>query len=475
MMVRRHHQRDASASLLRTRRGAGGEVLLLCAALLASLACSGQSSSETPTEPTTITKGGSQFTVTYTADGFVPKRIEIDVNDRVRFLNESSGNIKAASNIHPTHQIYPEFDSNGPIRPGASWTFTFDDAGFWRYHNHIEPRHGGLVVVRGAVSAAPVPLVIEAVDVDFEEPDNVSATDMIEVFRSDTLLEQFVERYGPAATVTLLSEGVSRVAIDCHERAHEAGRMAYNLFGAYAFSLSGHECQAGAFHGATEALFRDRGTSNLQADVTALCESSPNRFFRHQCVHGVGHGLMAWTSYELLDALPMCDELEAEIDRASCYSGLFMENIVGGLSGAMGHYTEYLSDDPHFPCNVLDEKYIAPCYFYQTSRMVELYDADYARVADACAKAPTEAHLDCFLSLGRDVGNVTRGDPARAIELCSHVDDAGNRIACLSGAVQDRFWDTQSADEAIRFCKMLNVQEEKSQCYATVLDRAGDL
>ena len=70
---------------------------------------------------------------------------------------------------------------------------------------------------------------------------------------------------------------------------------------------------------------------------------------------------------------------------------------------------------------------------------------------------------------------MTRGDPARAIELCSHVDDAGNRIACLSGAVQDRFWDTQSADEAIRFCKMLNVQEEKSQCYATVLDRAGDL
>ncbi len=266
----------------------------------------------------------------YTDDGFVPKRIEIDVDDRVRFLNESSGNIRPAFNIHPTHQIYPEFDANQPVRPGDSWVFTFDNAGFWRYHNHIEPRHGGLVVVQGAISATPVPLVIEAVDVDFDEPDDVSAMDMIELLRDDSLLKQFVERYGPAATVTLLSEGVS--------------------------------------HGATEALFRDRGTSNLQADVTALCSSSPNRFFRHQCVHGAGHGLMAWTSYELMDALPMCDELEAKSDRDSCYSGLFMENVVGGLSGTMGHYTEYLSDDPHFPCNILDTQYVTPCYFYQTSR-----------------------------------------------------------------------------------------------------------
>lgn len=70
---------------------------------------------------------------------------------------------------------------------------------------------------------------------------------------------------------------------------------------------------------------------------------------------------------------------------------------------------------------------------------------------------------------------MTRGDPAGAIKLCGHVDDAGNRIACLSGAVQDRFWDTESADEAVLFCQLLDDVDEKSQCYATVLDRAGDL
>jgi hypothetical protein len=30
-----------------------------------------------------------------------------------------------------------------------------------------------------------------------------------------------------------------------------------------------------------------------------------------------------------------------------------MENVVGGLSGSIGNFPEYLSDDPHFPRNAL--------------------------------------------------------------------------------------------------------------------------
>ena len=124
-------------------------------------------------------------------------------------------------------------------------------------------------------------------------------------------------------------------------------KKAYDLFGAVAFSLASHKCHAGSYHGATEALFRDRGIGSLQDDISVLCGNTQSPFFRHQCVHGVGHGLMSWSSYELLDALPMCDRLAARKDQLSCYSGIFMENVVGGLSGSMGHYTEYLSDDPH--------------------------------------------------------------------------------------------------------------------------------
>ena len=51
---------------------------------------------------------------------------------------------------------------------------------------------------------------------------------------------------------------------------------------------------------------------------------------------------MAWTSYELNDALAICKELSEGVDQRSFYSGIFMGNVVGGLSGSMGHVPEYL-------------------------------------------------------------------------------------------------------------------------------------
>ena len=205
--------------------------------------------------------------------------------------------------------------------------------------------------------------------------------DAIDLFRNDDLLRRFVKDYGPTETIRVLSENASRVNVACHERAHVAGRIAYELFGAVAFYLAGHECQAGAYHRATEALFFSRGTSDLLADVSAICSQDLNRFFLHQCIHGVGHGLMAWTSYEMLDALELCDGLDTDQDRLSCYSGVFMENVVGGLSGSMGHTSEYLSDDLHFPCNVVEQRHVVHCYYYQTSRMLQLSGGDFQVVA----------------------------------------------------------------------------------------------
>ena len=73
------------------------------------------------------------------------------------FANESDTFFWPASNIHPTHQIYPEFDSKAPIESGDSWAFTFDRPGFWRYHNHLGPERSGLVVVSGEPTEPPVP------------------------------------------------------------------------------------------------------------------------------------------------------------------------------------------------------------------------------------------------------------------------------------------------------------------------------
>ena len=437
---------------------------------LALFALSGCGQEEHSLEPVPV-----DHLVTFSAHGFTPLRLEVEVGQRVLFRNTSDTVFWPASNIHPTHQIYPEFDAKAAIEAGDSWLFMFERPGFWRYHNHLGPERSGLIVVTGDPVEPPAPLVLTTEGLDFGEPSELSLTQYVELYESDNAMTRFLRDYGPSNTVQALLEGSKRANVDCHQRAHDAGRTAYELFGAAAFYLSSHECQAGTYHGATEALFHDRGTVNLKEDVSVLCSYASVSFYYLQCLHGVGHGLMAWTSYELLDALTLCEELNSLTDHRACYSGVFMENVIGGLSGLMGHVTEYLSDDPHYPCNSLDEKYVQMCYFYQSTRMMILYENDIGKVAETCAAAPEEAHHYCFRSLGRDVGGFTVGDPALAIELCGLAESPANRAYCIEGAVQNRFWEVSGADEALAMCAMSADQGDRFACYQTIVFRAQEL
>ena len=455
---------------------------------LALLACSSDSGPEQKTQTPTATAIVSALVpsepidpnaaqVIYTGVSFVPKRLDIEPGDQVRFVNASDKPLWPASNIHPTHAILPELDAKGAVPPGETWAFTFNTRGFWRFHNHLQPEVGGLVVALGDDDGLRAdPLVLEIPDREFETPSNISAQDYVDLITDDTLMVRFIRQYGPEHTVQILKESENYIEVDCHQRAHDLGRAAYEEYGAAAFALSGHECQAGSFHGATEALFASRGTANLEEDVATICAVANNPFFRHQCVHGVGHGLLAWTTYELHDALPLCDRMPTDGDRRSCYSGVFMENVVGGLTGLMGHITQYLKeDDPHFPCDSVVERYQVPCYFYQTSHMLNVFDRDYSKVAQACTEAPEAAQWNCFQSYGRDVGNVTRKDPETSILYCSYAPAGTSRIACIEGAAQDRFWEKTGADDALEMCALVQNAEEKHACYWTIIVRARDV
>ena len=63
------------------------------------------------------------------------------------WVNESSDFHWPASNIHPTHALYSEFDSLKPIVQGESWTFTFTKTRKWNFHDHLRANKGGIVIV----------------------------------------------------------------------------------------------------------------------------------------------------------------------------------------------------------------------------------------------------------------------------------------------------------------------------------------
>ena len=88
-----------------------------------------------------------EVAVAMTKDAFMPDKVTISKGDSVKFVNEDAQDRWPASNIHPTHDIYPEFDPTRSIKPGESWSFTFAKEGIWRYHDHLLPSLSGTVVV----------------------------------------------------------------------------------------------------------------------------------------------------------------------------------------------------------------------------------------------------------------------------------------------------------------------------------------
>jgi plastocyanin len=90
---------------------------------------------------------GNVTEVHMTEEGFEPSDITIAPGDTIRWVNDGKDWHWPASNLHPTHLLYPEFDPLKPVAAGASWDFVFEKAGDWKFHDHLHPDKGGVVHV----------------------------------------------------------------------------------------------------------------------------------------------------------------------------------------------------------------------------------------------------------------------------------------------------------------------------------------
>lgn len=444
------HPRAASHD--RTHSGGTVKGAFATAADRAAAAAGLDGTSARPPDETSV------WDVKYTPQGeFVPERLDVTTGDTVTFINTSDTWVWPASNIHPTHEILPSFDPRQALAPGESWEYTFLENGYWRYHNHMDASQTGLVVSSGGPEPDLPPLAATLEDVAFAEAP--APADGVRLMDDEAALEQFVLAYGPAAAVAALKTAEVDTGRDCHAAAHTVGHVAYERFGAAAFALASHECHAGALHGTMESLFAERGTSQLTEDAATICAFGDNSFLEHQCMHGVGHGLLAWTTYELPEALDLCDLMPTHANRESCYGGVHMENGIGGLSGLMGHTTEYLdANDPHFPCNILREHHVPGCYFWQTSNLY-MFGYETPEVVAACEDAPESSAWSCFWSLGRDVGSIHREDPAAAAAQCSLAGTVDRISDCIRGAALSRFTEPGNAAFSAELCTIAEAGE----------------
>ncbi len=297
------------------------------------------------------------------------------------------------------------------------------------------------------------------------------------IMTDDAVLKNDILTYGPAPTMKVLVAAAERVHTDCHNRAHQFGRISYEEFGDEVLKLNLPECHSGFYHGAIEAYFRKNGTDKLKEKLSFICPDSLNLFFMHQCRHGLGHGLMAWSNYDLPATLDFCNMIDDDGGKSSCRTGAFMENIVGSLAEsdearALGHFTKFLSADPLYPCTIVKDEYKADCYFLQTDRMYQLR-RDFRAIAEGCAAAPDEYKYTCYPSMGRTISGLTRGRPAEALEGCRLIKDHTYRVQCIDAVAKDQLWDPSGTDAGIVFCGMVPPEDGQHECYEGLLYHAA--
>ena len=85
--------------------------------------------------------------VVLTEQGFTPKEITVKAGGTVTFSTDRDKTFWPASDSHPNHTIYPEFDPQGPVSAGDTWSFRFDKEGDWKYHDHLRSYFTGTIHV----------------------------------------------------------------------------------------------------------------------------------------------------------------------------------------------------------------------------------------------------------------------------------------------------------------------------------------
>jgi len=277
---------------------------------------------------------------------------------------------------------------------------------------------------------------------------------------------------GPEAAVAAVEQALptdAAVQGDCHRIVHTIGSATLARFDGdvgEAFAHGAATCASGYYHGILERAFTGVAARDDAARTAGgLCRGEKieeTEFLLYQCVHGLGHGLMIYSGYDLPWALSVCDGLRTDWDQTSCTGGVFMENI----SSSYGVTSKWLrDDDPIYPCPAMKERHKLYCYLMVTSRVNQLNGFDWKATAAVCrTKAERRWVATCFESYGRDASGQTQQDPEQVARICLLAGRERDVLSCLYGAARDlAYFDTTGA-RARSLCTQV-ARRYRAQCF----------
>ena len=246
----------------------------------------------------------------------------------------------------------------------------------------------------------------------------------------------------------------------CHQLAHVVGRVAARRYTSLATGLAagqrlGNICFSGYFHGLLEAYTSALTDSELKTRIDHICDQPGVKrysFDNYTCVHGLGHGITLRYQNDVFKALPWCDSMADPWDRQSCYTGVFMQNLIADQ--VEGTAVDIRPSDPVFPCNAVTEEQKPSCYVMVTSNILKQANWDYRAGFAACQSVEHAYEITCYESMGRDISSRELLDGPKTIDSCRLASKDVAFRSCVDAAAKNDISTDHNGDKAAALCQI---------------------
>ena len=416
-------------------------------------------------------------TITLKDDGFHPRILTIRAGETVTFRSERGKYYWPATDFHPTHTIFPSFDSKEPVSPDVSWSYTFEKPGVYKYHDHLAAYYFGIIRVTDEKGDVPENCLEQGGE--FECWQN-------EIFFA--LAERGVDAaYDSVSKLFTEAEGFAE---SCHGITHNIGLASYQFYRSnpdFIFSPKAIVCASGFYHGFMEGYL---GSSGDIAGSARLCdeigkrlgEESPDA--RLQCYHGVGHGAVETTIADsgsfgtrdafVAQAIVLCEQAsEGELERYRCVSGIYNGIANLYINGAYGLSAE--SENPLLMCAVQKDVYKEACYGNMNSVVLWAADNNFSEASKKYLVIPDSEYIPKSIEYLAGLYAVTHMDDSAfpsILRECRAL-PALYQLPCVRGFVQGLLEHGNPGIEykkALDFCRLPALADtEREACLDAAL------
>lgn len=432
--------------------------------------------------------------VVLTAEGFIPGKLSVQKGDTIIFTTALDKPFWPASDLHPTHGIYPEFDPRKPIDPGQSWSFKFTKKGTWKYHDHLFSTYRGVIVVENDKNKS----------VAYSAGDCSNAENKPKCW--EDILDRALDKKGLNSAFELIADlydSYPQFAPDCHSYSHKIGIAAYEKFAKgqeVELSPRTYYCGYGFYHGFMETMFQREGEATRAQEFCAyagkkLADQTSDA--EGACYHGIGHGTVdggdpqAWGDPQKMiePGLKLCEQISKKREHLyRCVTGIY--NAIEILSTDPKYNLTMMIQDPFWLCPSQPDKYKEGCYTNMLPALFRFTGYDFEKMMKIIEKLPSAGDKEALDLLEHTVkGMVTLSlffdyimynlqepdyNAAKGVALC-HSLKPDLRLPCVEGLAGGHMKFGKPEQEYIQglsFCgsEMLK-DDEKDICYKYILVR----